>query len=76
MMRRDRLIRQALRDRFVVTMSGGESFEGLLLEADEKTLHLVEARALDGKSTVPVDGALFLPRDRVSYLQKPGGVNG
>jgi len=72
-MRRDRLIRQHLRERFVVTLQGGESFEGLLLEADEKTLHLVEARALDGKSSVPVDGALFLPRAQVSYLQKPGG---
>jgi len=73
-MRRDRLIRQSFRERFVVTLQSGESFEGLLLEADEKTLHLVEARALDGKSSVPVDGALFLPRAQVSYLQKPGGL--
>jgi len=72
-MRRDRLIRQHLRERFVVTLQGGESFEGLLIEADEKTIHLVEANALDGKSSVPVDGALFLPRAQVSYLQKPGG---
>ena len=73
-MRRDRLIRQALRERFVVTLQGGESFEGLLLEADEKTLHLVEAHALAGKTSVPVDGALFLPRAQVLYLQKPGGA--
>lgn len=58
----------------MVTMQGGESFEGLLLDADEKTLHLVEAHALSGKASVPVDGALFLPRAQVSYLQKPGGL--
>lgn len=75
-MRRDRLIRTYLRERFVVTLTGGESFEGLLYEADEKTLHLVDSHAVDGKSRVPVDGALFLPRDRVAYLQKPGEVRG
>lgn len=76
MNRRDRLVRQSLRERFIVTLTGGESFSGLLFDIDEKTLHLVDAKALDGKSSVPVDGALFLPRDRVAYMQKPGEVAG
>jgi hypothetical protein len=37
MARRDRLIRQALRERFVVTLRSGETFDGLLLDADDKT---------------------------------------
>jgi hypothetical protein len=74
-MRRDRLIRQALRHRFVATLDSGESFEGLLYEVDELTYHFVDAFAL-GATRVRVDGALFLPRVRVSYLQKPGEVKG
>jgi hypothetical protein len=72
MARRDQLLRRHLRERFVVTMSGGASFEGVLLEADDKTLQLVDARALDGEQRLVVDGAVFLPRDGVAYMQKPG----
>lgn len=71
MARPDRLIRQALRDRFVVTLRTKETFEGLLLEADDKTIRLVDAFALDGSSRVAVDGDLYLPRAEVSYLQRP-----
>ena len=70
--RRDRLIRQFLRERFVATLRSGESFEGLLVEVDEKTFRFANAWALDGKDRVSVDGELFLPRHEVLYLQKPG----
>jgi small nuclear ribonucleoprotein (snRNP)-like protein len=73
-MRRDRLVRKALRERFVVTLSTGETFDGLLYAADESTLHLVDAFAMDGATRVRVDGALFLPRAHVSYLQRPEGI--
>ena len=72
MARRDRLIRQSLRERFVVTLRTKESFEGLLLDADEKTIRLTDARALDGSVRVLVDGDLYLPRSEVVYLQRPG----
>lgn len=71
-MHRDRLMRQSLRDRFVVTLRSGESFDGLLLEVDDKTLRFADAFALDGPTRVRVDGELFLPRSEVAYLQKPG----
>lgn len=74
-MRRDGLVRRALRSRFVVTLSGGESFEGLLIEVDERTLVLADAFLLDGRNKVKADGALYLPRDRVSYLQRPEGIS-
>lgn len=74
-MRRDRLVRRCLRTRFVVTLTGGESFEGLLIDADDRTVVLADAFLLDGRNRVKVDGALYLPRDRVSYLQRPEGVS-
>ncbi|MGZ4530739.1 MAG: hypothetical protein ACXVXP_00135 [Mycobacteriaceae bacterium] len=72
MARRDQLIRQALRERFVVTMHSKEAFEGLLLDADDKTLRLADAYALTGRDRVSVDGDLYLPRAEVSYMQRPG----
>jgi hypothetical protein len=71
---RDKLIRQNLRERFVITLHGGESFDGLLVEADQKTLRMVNAFAIGKNSRVSVDGELFLPRGDVAYMQKPGGV--
>lgn len=71
---RDKLIRQNLRERFVVTLRDGETFDGLLVEADDKTLRLVNAFAVAKQSRVPVDGEVFIPRSDVKYLQKPGGT--
>jgi hypothetical protein len=71
-LRRDALVRRVVKERFVATMRGGESFEGLLLGADAKTFRFADAWALDGKDRVSVDGELYLPRGEVLYLQKPG----
>ena len=71
MMNGDRLVKRALRERFVVTMQGGETFEGLLLDADDKTVRVTQAYLLDGKSRISVDGDLYLPRFEVAYMQKP-----
>jgi hypothetical protein len=71
-MGRDRLLKHLLRERFVITLRGGESFDGLLVDADEKTVRLASAFALGEKSRVSVDGELFIPRAEIVYLQKPG----
>lgn len=71
MARRDQLIRSALRERFVVTMRSSETFEGLLLDADDKTIRLADAFVLNGASRVRADGDLYLPREQVSYMQRP-----
>ena len=73
-MGKDRLLKNLLRERFVVTLRGGAAFDGLLVDADEKTVRLVDSFALDGKSRVSVDGELFIPRSEIVYLQKPGGT--
>jgi small nuclear ribonucleoprotein (snRNP)-like protein len=67
---RDRLIRKALRERFVVTLTSGETFDGLLIDVDDRTLTLANAYAISGSERVKVDGLLYLPRP-VAYMQKP-----
>jgi hypothetical protein len=57
-------------------MHEGETFSGLLGEDDDRHIVLVQAVAIQGVNTadvssVAVDGALILPRDRVAYLQRP-----
>ena len=75
MARADRLVRSLLRERFVVTLRSGETFDGLLVDADVKTFRMANAQAVDAKgSRVGVDGELFVPRDQVSYFQRPGGT--
>lgn len=72
MARRDRAIRAHLRDRFVVTMLDGDTFDGLVTDADEATLVVVDAGQLGSKGErIPVDGVLYLPRGRVAYMQRP-----
>lgn len=68
------VLRDVLRDRVVVTMKSGESFDGVLFAADDKTWHLVNATALRAGERgvdVPVDGSVILPRDNVAFCQRP-----
>ena len=71
-MRKDRLLRKMILERFIVTLRSGESFDGLLADADTKTIRLVSSFALSGKDRVSVDGELFIPRNEITYLQRPG----
>lgn len=70
-MGRDRLLRALLRERFVVTLGTGETFDGLLDRFDDKHVELVAAHAVSGSQRHPVDGRLYLPRERISYMQRP-----
>ena len=73
MNRRDRLLRQVHLQRIVVTLTSGETFDGLLADADDNSVRLVDVFAVDEKSRVSVDGEMYLPRANVSYMQNPGG---
>jgi small nuclear ribonucleoprotein (snRNP)-like protein len=70
-MRADRIVRRLLRTEFVVTMKSGQTWQGVLTEADEHSLALmaVSEIALDGTRT-PADGQVFLPRRDVAYMQR------
>jgi hypothetical protein len=70
----DRLLRDRLRDRFVVTTVDDRTFDGLLAAIDERSVVLVEAAAIAANGDrAPVDGELILRRDQVAYLQRPPG---
>lgn len=71
-MGRDRLLKQLLRTRFVVSLKTGETFDGLLDRFDPSTIELVDAHAVSADGgRVSVDGKLYLPRDGVAYMQTP-----
>ena len=72
MARTDRLLRGLLRERFVVTLRNGAAFDGLLIDADDKTVRLADAFGIDGRNRVKVDGEMFIPRAEIVYMQKPG----
>lgn len=70
MARRDRLVRQNLRSRFLVSLKSGEVFDGVLLDADETSLVLADASAVSPKGEkTAVDGHLWLARIDVAYMQ-------
>lgn len=70
-MRRDRVLRSLLRSRFLVTMKSGQTWSGVLVDVDARSLMLeqVEAIGPDGSST-PADGQVYLPRVDVAYVQR------
>lgn len=74
---RDRLVREALRDRFVVTLVSGDTVEGVLFDADERTVILADAYAIDDQGQrTQLDGWVYLPRAHVAYLQRPNSNGG
>lgn len=71
MIRADRIVRNLLRTRFVVTTKQSQTFSGVLLDADDRSLRLseVEFVSADGTST-KADGQVFIPRADVAYMQQ------
>lgn len=70
---RDSLMRKALKERFTITLKNGETFDGLLLEVDGKTVVFVDAYLVDGKDRHSVDGSLYVPRLEIIYMQRMAG---
>lgn len=69
-MRPDRLIRGMLRTRYIVTLSTEETFEGVLIDADDRHLVLADVVTLAANGDrLAVDGNLWLPRSGVKYMQ-------
>lgn len=68
---RDRLLKSLLRERFVITLKSGDTFDGLLDRHDESTVELLDAYAVTEKHRAAVDGRLYLPRVEISYMQRP-----
>lgn len=74
MARKDRLLRDAERGKFLITITADgaaeESFEGVLVEWDDE--HVVLAAAYSVAETgdrLKLDGYMWLPRPRIKYMQ-------
>lgn len=76
MRRKDRLLLQHERSRFIITIEGSgpgieEAFEGVLVDWDESHYVLAMASQLAANgSRVEVDHDLWLERPRVKYMQR------
>lgn len=61
-----------MHERFLVTLTTGEAFDGLLWEADSQLLIFRDAAAVGtAGGRLPVDGELILDRNRVAFMQRP-----
>lgn len=70
MARKDRLLRDAERGKFLITIDTEEAFEGVLVEWDDE--HVVLAAAYSVGVTgdrLKLDGYQWLPRPRIKYMQ-------
>lgn len=70
-MRSDRLIKSILKERFLVSLTDGSAIEGLLIDADTKSLHMADCFQVTVDGRTSVDGHIFIPRTNVLYMQKP-----
>lgn len=70
--RPDKQLRARIRERFVVTLTSGDAFDGLLWEVDAKVIVLRDAAAVsDNGARLPVDGEVIAERARIAFMQRP-----
>jgi hypothetical protein len=73
-MRRERLIKQVLRQRFAVTLKGNEgTFAGVLTDSDPTTWVFEQCSTIPkqpGETPEPITGRVFVDRREVAYLQE------
>lgn len=71
-MRRERLLAAQIHERFIVTLVDGVTINGLLAAVDARVIMLVDAGTMGpAGQLIPIDGALYVERSRVAYLQRP-----
>lgn len=71
---RDRLLRERLCNKVVVTLKTGTAFSGVLYAADDRAVILRDTQALGAALNgdhVAVDGELVLFRTDIDFLQRP-----
>lgn len=73
-MRREKLIRQAVRRRFAVTLKQNEgSFAGVLTDSDPVMWVFEQCSTVPsqpGETPEPIQGRVFIDRAQVAYLQE------
>jgi small nuclear ribonucleoprotein (snRNP)-like protein len=71
---RSRVLRSRFRQRCLVTLKTGDSFIGVLFDADNHALVLRNAEAIginEDKTNAPVDGEILILLADVVFVQKP-----
>jgi len=67
---RERLIRQAVRSRWLVTVDTDEAFDGVLTSWDDGFFVFEDASSVGRNGDkLHLDTALWLPRSRIKYMQ-------
>lgn len=69
-------LRRKLAESIVVHLTTGDSVAGFLEETSKDGLILRAARFLDNDTHVPLAGELFVPRERVLFVQVGGTKQG
>ncbi|AHH98322.1 hypothetical protein [Kutzneria albida] len=67
---RDRLVKQVVRERFVVTPVSGPTFTAVLVDADRTSMHFTDVAVLSDGVERPARGELYIARRNVAYLQR------
>lgn len=73
-MTRSRVLTGRLRDRVLVTIKTGETFDGILYSHDDKALVLRQAAAVgagENKTDLPLDGEILVLLPDVAWIQRP-----
>jgi len=60
---------KTLTGRKVIVVTSETALEGVIESATRTCVTLVTARAVDGPTPVPVDGAVLVPAARIAYVQ-------
>lgn len=71
-MGRSRLIKRHIRQRFVVTLKTGETFDGRFEDIDDTHLVLRGAESLSAETShrIPIPGEVWIERRDIAYMQK------
>lgn len=71
---RSRILTSRFRERVLVTVKAGDTFDGVLYSADDKALVLRQAAAVgvgENKTDLPLDGELIVLLADVAFIQRP-----
>lgn len=60
---------KTLTGRKVIVVTAETAIEGVLDSATRTSVSLVDARAVDGRTPVPIDGFVLVPIQRIAYVQ-------
>ncbi len=68
-----RWLRESYLTRVLIHTREGDTYDGLLHGSERGAVLLVNAsfHAADSEHSVPLAGETYIPRERISFLQKP-----